>query len=52
MRQALHRLTIETRGKGLTDISGSIIDWTATQGIETGLLTAQQRADGRDLEPK
>jgi secondary thiamine-phosphate synthase enzyme len=49
MRQALHRLTIETRGKGLTDITRSVADWTATQGIETGLLTVWCRHTSASL---
>jgi secondary thiamine-phosphate synthase enzyme len=39
MRQSLHRLTIETRGKGLVAITKPILAWVAEQGIETGLLT-------------
>jgi secondary thiamine-phosphate synthase enzyme len=39
MRQSLHRLTIETRGKGLVPITKPILAWVAEQGIETGLLT-------------
>ena len=39
MKQALHGLTIETRGKGLVDITRPVLDWVADQGIATGLLT-------------
>ena len=39
MKQALHRLDVETRGKGLTEITRPILDWVAQQGIGTGLLT-------------
>lgn len=39
MRQAQHVLTIETRGKGLTDITGAIDGWCRAQRIGTGLLT-------------
>lgn len=39
LRQSLHRLTIETGGKGLTDITPSVLAWVADQAIETGLLT-------------
>lgn len=49
MRQALHRLTIETRGKGLTDITRPVVDWTAMQGIETGLLTVWCRHTSASL---
>ena len=39
MRQALHTLMVSTRGQGLTDITPSLRDWVAAQGIGTGLLT-------------
>jgi secondary thiamine-phosphate synthase enzyme len=39
MRQALHRLGVETRGKGLVDITRQITSWVSEQGIGTGLLT-------------
>ena len=39
MRQAIHTLTIETRGKGLTAITQPVLAWTQAQGITTGLLT-------------
>ncbi len=39
LRQALHRLTVATHGKGLVAITGEVLAWSAAQGIETGLLT-------------
>ncbi len=39
MRQALHTLNIETRGKGLVEITAEVKRWLAGQGIETGLIT-------------
>jgi secondary thiamine-phosphate synthase enzyme len=39
MRQALHSLHIETRGKGLVEISGEVSLWLRSQNISTGLLT-------------
>jgi secondary thiamine-phosphate synthase enzyme len=39
MRQALHHLRVATRGRGLTEITGSVKEWAGMQGIETGLLT-------------
>jgi secondary thiamine-phosphate synthase enzyme len=39
MRQAQGTLAIDTRGKGLTDISGEVRDWLAKQGLANGLLT-------------
>lgn len=35
----VHRLSVETRGKGLYEITGSIERWLAEQGVGTGLLT-------------
>ena len=39
MRQALHRLTVATHGKGLVEITREVLAWTAAQGVGTGLLT-------------
>lgn len=39
LRQASHRLTVDTRGKGLTEITRPVTDWVAGAGIGTGLLT-------------
>jgi secondary thiamine-phosphate synthase enzyme len=39
LRQAQHALRVETRGKGLTDITRPVAGWAADQGIRTGLLT-------------
>lgn len=39
MRQAQHHLVVETRGKGLTEITDAISRWLAGQGIGNGLLT-------------
>ena len=39
MQQAQHRLTIETHGKGLTEITGTVAGWLARQRIANGLLT-------------
>ncbi|RUT24551.1 hypothetical protein C0V97_16085 [Asaia sp. W19] len=39
MRQVFHRLSVRTRGKGLTMITAPILDWVASSGIEEGLLT-------------
>ncbi len=39
MRQAQHRLHVETHGKGLTEITGAVVGWVSQQGIGTGLLT-------------
>ena len=39
MKQALHRLSVETRGKGLVEITRAVLAWVSDQGIGTGLLT-------------
>jgi secondary thiamine-phosphate synthase enzyme len=39
MRQALHHVTIRTRGKGFIEITAPIRDWLAQQNLATGLLT-------------
>ena len=39
MRQALHQLTVETRGRGLFEITAAVRRWVTEQGIGDGLLT-------------
>lgn len=39
MRQAFTRLSLTTRGKGLTMITHQVCDWVRETGIENGLLT-------------
>ncbi|GBQ96414.1 secondary thiamine-phosphate synthase enzyme YjbQ [Asaia lannensis] len=39
MKQAFHRLSVRTRGKGLTMITSPIVEWVAESGIQDGLLT-------------
>ena len=39
MRQALHQLHVETRGKGLVEITADIAAFVGGEGIATGLLT-------------
>ena len=39
MKQVLHRMTVPTRGQGLTEVTAEVCRWTAAQGIGTGLLT-------------
>src|SRR4051794_19780999 len=39
MKQALHRLVIETPGPGLIEVTRQVAGWMAGQGIGTGLLT-------------
>jgi secondary thiamine-phosphate synthase enzyme len=39
VRQAAHELVVETRGRGLVEITSPVRRWTAGQGMATGLLT-------------
>jgi secondary thiamine-phosphate synthase enzyme len=39
MWQATHTLAIDTRGRGLVDITRPVVRWVETQGMTTGLLT-------------
>jgi secondary thiamine-phosphate synthase enzyme len=39
MRQAQTTLTVATRGRGFTDITGEVAAWVARQRVGTGLLT-------------
>jgi secondary thiamine-phosphate synthase enzyme len=39
VRQAAYELTVETRGRGLVEITDPVRRWTAGQGMATGLLT-------------
>jgi secondary thiamine-phosphate synthase enzyme len=35
----VHRIQVETRGKGLYEFTDSLESWVAAQGVQTGLLT-------------
>ena len=61
MRQAQHRLTFETRGRGFTDITREVMGWlgsiAATEGLATlfirhtsASLTIQENADPSVLD--
>ena len=64
MKQCQHTLSFTTEGQGLYEITADVVDWTARQGIENGLLvifcahtsaslTIQENADpdvARDLQ--
>jgi secondary thiamine-phosphate synthase enzyme len=39
MRQATHMLRVETRGRGLYEVTEAVGEWLARQGLATGLLT-------------
>jgi secondary thiamine-phosphate synthase enzyme len=39
MRQATRRLEVDTRGKGLYEISDQVVSWVRETGLKSGLLT-------------
>jgi secondary thiamine-phosphate synthase enzyme len=39
MRQASHSLTVDTRGRGLVEITRPVVRWVEAEGMTTGLLT-------------
>jgi secondary thiamine-phosphate synthase enzyme len=49
MRQASHTLIVETKGKGLYEITAEVRAWVAGQGIANGLLTLYCRHTSASL---
>jgi secondary thiamine-phosphate synthase enzyme len=49
MKQRQHRVEIGTNGRGLTELTGRIVQWTAGQDIATGLLTVWCRHTSASL---
>lgn len=49
MRQAIHHLTLSTKGKGMVMVTDPIARWLADQGIATGLLTVWCRHSSASL---
>lgn len=49
MLQATHHVLVETKGKGLTEITSEVNRWLAVQKIETGLLTLYCRHTSASL---
>ena len=49
MRQAMTRIEVETRGKGLVDVTERVAAWVAEQRISSGLLTAFLRHTSASL---
>jgi secondary thiamine-phosphate synthase enzyme len=49
VEQRLHRLEIRTRRRGLVEVTGQVLRWTAGQGIATGLLTVWCRHTSASL---
>ena len=49
MRQVHDRITVETRGQGLTEITGPLHAWLDRQGLRDGLLTLYIRHTSASL---
>jgi secondary thiamine-phosphate synthase enzyme len=49
MRQALHELTVSTRGRGLYEFTNDIAAWIAKGGFKNGLLTLHLRHTSASL---
>jgi secondary thiamine-phosphate synthase enzyme len=39
MQQAMHQITVRTRGAGLYDVTDALAEWVGAQAIADGLLT-------------
>ncbi len=48
-RQALHELTLPTRGRGLYEFTAQVEDWVADNGFKNGLLTLHVRHTSASL---
>lgn len=49
MKQFVRRLTVNTRGKGLVDITRPILTWVHALGMETGMLSVYLRHTSASL---
>ena len=49
MRQATHTLTVETKGRGLIEITRNIVRWVSSENFKTGLLTVYCRHTSASL---
>ncbi len=49
MRQAAHTLTVETKGRGLIEITRDVLQWVAKEKFRTGLLTVYCRHTSASL---
>lgn len=49
MKQSLHRIVVETRGRGLVDVTRQVSGWVAARSIATGLLTVYCRHTSASL---
>ncbi len=49
MRQAAHTLTVESKGRGLMEITHEVLRWLAGEKFQTGLLTVYCRHTSASL---
>ena len=49
LRQALHELTIPTRGRGLYEVTGKVAEWVSKGGFRNGLVTLHLRHTSASL---
>jgi secondary thiamine-phosphate synthase enzyme len=49
LRQALHELTLSTRGRGLYDFTREVASWVARTGFKQGLVTLHLRHTSASL---
>ncbi|HEY6430803.1 MAG TPA: secondary thiamine-phosphate synthase enzyme YjbQ [Acetobacteraceae bacterium] len=49
MRQAVHRISVDTAGRTFTDVTAALGEWIAGEGIVTGLLTVWCRHTSASL---
>jgi secondary thiamine-phosphate synthase enzyme len=49
MRQAFHELTIPTRGRGLLEFTGDVVNWISENRLRDGLLTLHLRHTSASL---
>ena len=49
MRQELHEFSLHTGGPGAHDLTGPVLEWTSSTGIDTGLLTLYVRHTSASL---
>jgi secondary thiamine-phosphate synthase enzyme len=49
MRQATHTLIVETKGRGLIEITREVMRWTAKENFRSGLLTVYCRHTSASL---
>jgi len=49
LRQALHELTVPTRGRGFYELTGKVADWVVQVGFQQGLVTLHLRHTSASL---